>query len=247
MKFSIKSRFPVTTNGRSVATKLALVSIAVFTLAACRADHAGPQVAGWSLLEPNQRHPIFVSQKPATLKVRASRGAYGLSPSQRSKVASFLARYHATDARNSKLIISAPSGGRNEVAAMQIVAEVRHLIGEYGFNPTNIQVEAYHGGSNSQPPIRLTYLRYIAEGPECSDWSTNLAKSGANAGYPDFGCNTQKNFAAMIANPADLLGPRGETARSGERRDQTWGKYQRGESTVAQKKKDERVLVKGAD
>ena len=33
----------------------------------------------------------------------------------------------------------------------------------------------------------------------------------------------------MVANPADLLGPRSETARASERRDQVWGKYVKGE------------------
>ena len=45
----------------------------------------------------------------------------------------------------------------------------------------------------------------------------------------------------MIANPADLLGPRSETPRSGERRDQVWGKYVQGEPTGARKSVDERV------
>jgi pilus assembly protein CpaD len=45
----------------------------------------------------------------------------------------------------------------------------------------------------------------------------------------------------MVANPSDLLGPRSETARSGERRDQVWGKYVTGQPTGARKSIDERV------
>ena len=78
------------------------------------------------------------------------------------------------------------------------------------------------------PPIRVSYLRYVAQPPQCGDWSTNLAYEPMNLPYPNFGCAGQHNFGAMVANPADLLGPRSETARSSERRDQVWSKYVRG-------------------
>ena len=58
---------------------------------------------------------------------------------------------------------------------------------------------------------------------------------------PNLGCANQHNLAAMVANPADLLGPRSETARPSERRDVTWGKYVQGQSTGANKSADERV------
>jgi pilus assembly protein CpaD len=54
-----------------------------------------------------------------------------------------------------------------------------------------------------------------------------------NLPYPNFGCATQRNFGAQVANPADLLGPRSETARSSERRDQVWSKYVKGAATGA--------------
>ena len=58
-----------------------------------------------------------------------------------------------------------------------------------------------------QRPIRLSYLRYVAEAPECGQWPTNLAEDYRNLPYPNLGCAQQHNLAAQIANPADLLGP----------------------------------------
>ena len=40
----------------------------------------GAHVAGWTLIDPTQRHPIMVSQQPATLNVRVARGSQGLTP-----------------------------------------------------------------------------------------------------------------------------------------------------------------------
>ena len=74
-------------------------------------------------------------------------------------------------------------------------------------------------------------MQYVAQGPDCPDWSENLARDPQNMPFPNMGCATQKNFAAMVANPEDLLYPRAQTPRPGERRDVVWGKYVKGEST----------------
>ena len=74
----------------------------------------------------------------------------------------------------------------------------------------------------------------MAEAPDCGqDWSQNLARNYQNVPYPNFGCATQRNFAVMVANPADLLGPRTMTERSADRRDVAFDKYVRGEAVGA--------------
>ncbi|GAG12372.1 unnamed protein product, partial [marine sediment metagenome] len=52
---------------------------------------------------------------------------------------------------------------------------------------------------------------------------------------------SQKNLAAMVANPRDLVEPRGMTPRSSQRRDIIMDKYVRGDTTVSNKSKDEKV------
>jgi pilus assembly protein CpaD len=221
--------------------RLAAVCAFALGVAGCKTTDDPTRVAGWTLVDASQRHPILVSQEPTTLAVRVRRGANGLSTPQRAELLDFASHYRATDAGNSRLVIMAPSGGRNEVGAMYAVGEIRALLNDQGFSEAAISVEAYDAEGSNEPPIRVSYLRYVAQPPQCGDWSTNLAYEPTNLPYPNFSCAGQHNFAAMVANPADLLGPRSETARSSERRDQVWSKYVAGQPTGATKSSDERV------
>lgn len=231
---------------KPAATRLMMVSIVALALAGCRmAEEPGAHVAGWTLVDASQRHPILVSQQPATLSIRVSSGAHGLSPGQAAQISDFLARYRGTDSGNSKLVIAVPSGSPNEGAAMRGVANMRELIREYGFSESTVAVQAYNGGRDPSAPIRLAYLRYVAEGPECGHWPTNLASDPRSLPYPNFGCAQQHNLAAQIANPADLLGPRTMQPPDADRRAVVMEKYRQGTPTGAVKSGDERAQVKG--
>ena len=228
---------------RAKAT-VAAITLATIALGGC--DHllgnkqeqfdAGPVI-----LDPSQRHPILVSQQPHRISLKVARGAAGLTPVQRASVIDFLTKFHASDSGNSKLVVSVPSGSANEIAAMNAVSDMRPILADKGFNESSVSIEPYHADGDPQPPLKISYLRFAAEGPECGKHPGNLAETSRNLNYEDFGCSQQKNLAAMVANPADLLGPRTMTPGSAERRDTTWAKYIRGESPHADRSADERV------
>jgi len=224
-----------------VACKLLAVSVIALALMGCKTGEDPTRVMGWTLVDASQRHPILVSQEPATQIVRVKRGSSGLSSSQRAQLLDFADHFRATDAGNSRLVIAAPSGGGNEVAAMYAVGQIRDLLRDQGFSEASISVEAYDAEGAGDPPIRVSYLRYVAQPPQCADWSTNVAYDPTNLPYPNLGCANQRNFGAMVANPADLLGPRSETARSSERRDQVWDKYIKGQPTGAKRTLEDAV------
>jgi pilus assembly protein CpaD len=210
---------------------------AIFTVAmlsivtgGCQHDRAlGPQVAGWTIIDPEQRHPILVSQQPAVLSLHVASHADGLTPAQRARVLEFSDHSRASDAGNSRIVISAPSGSPNESASMQAADEVRRLLLSTGYSETTIAVEAYQA-SGRDAPVRLSYMRYVADAPACGlDWSENLARTYQNTPYPNFGCAGQRNLAVQVANPADLLGPRTMTSRDANRRDDMYAKYVKGQ------------------
>ena len=229
---------------KGTMSRFAILAIVGVTLAGCR-SHLDPttSVKGWLVTDPAERHPIMLSKQPSTMALNVRRGSYGLTAHQRGEVAHFFERYRSEAANNGKLVIDAPSGGANEVAVQHVIGELRHIAADMGFDQTSVGVNVIRADHNSAPPVRLAYLRYVAEGPECGTWPENLAVTSANLNYADFGCSNQKNFAAMVANPADLDGPRTMTPRSSTRRDAVWDKFKKGESTVTKKDESERVKV----
>ncbi len=226
-----------------IAVAAALVSV---SLAGCMHDELTAQGPSFALIDPSQRHPILVSEKPTNLSVHVPTGSSGLSPKSRADVVEFVRHFRAGDAGDSRLLIAAPSGSGNEVAAMNAVQQIRGLLTDYGYTESSISVEAFEATAHSQPPIKVSYMRYVAEGPECGNWTTNAAYEPNNLPMSNIGCANQRNFAAMVANPADLLGPRTVSQRAGERRDVIWDKYQKGETTASAKNEDGKVATRNS-
>jgi pilus assembly protein CpaD len=246
MTFDLKNSAPAVSISRHRLNLVLACTLAAIPLAACKHDDNRGQVAGWALVDPAQRHPILVSQQPETLTLRIPRGTNGLSPQQRADLLAFARSSRASDAGNSRLVISAPSGSANEMAAMSAVQEIGHLLSDNGIDQSTISVEAFTADSEgAQPPVKVSYMRFVAEAPECGMWPTNLAYEPNNLPYPNLGCANQKNFAAMVANPADLIMPRSMSPRPAERRLVTWEKYLRGEVTGADKSEEEKIKVDG--
>jgi pilus assembly protein CpaD len=232
-------------NTVAMSVRIALAATLALTLAGCKTIEEGTRVAGWELTDPLQRHPILVSQQPETLNIAVPRSAHGLSPSQRSDVLGFSRHARDGNAGNSRLIIAAPSGSSNETAAIAAVHEIGALLKEHGYTESDINIQPFDAAGASNPPVKLSFMRYVAEAPECGNFQTNLARDPRNLPAPNFGCATQKNLAAMVVDPGDLLGPRPMDARPSERRSVTWDKYIKGESSGAQKSVDEKVDTSG--
>jgi len=185
--------------------------------------------APFTIANPNERHPIAVRQGEVSLDLAIYPAASGLNESQKGQVYSFLRDYKAQS--SDRLLIRAPSGGPNETAAMRAYDDVRRAMRSAGVRPESVVLEPYFANGDPSAPLRLSYLQFVAIPPDCPDWSEDIGRDPQNMPWPDKGCATQRNLAAMVANPKDLLHPRGETPRPGERRDVVWGKYVTGDST----------------
>jgi pilus assembly protein CpaD len=232
--------------GSDAVTRAARPAITLFAVLMIAVPAGGcwqsPRMqAPFTLSNPNERHPIKVSQGEALLDLSVSRGARGLSSAQWDQLYAYLTGYR--ERGQGGLIIKAPKGSANEQAAMKAYNDVRHAMRRAGISPREVRLEPYYAKWDPAAPLRLSYLEYVAQGPDCPDWSENLARDPQNLPYPNMGCAMQKNLAAMVADPQDFLYPHPEAPRPSERRDTVWRKYVAGEPTLSKRDPSEHANV----
>jgi pilus assembly protein CpaD len=86
--------------------------------------------------------------------------------------------------------------------------------------------------------IRLSYPKIAATAGPCGLWPEDLGPSVKNKGYYEnkpyynFGCAYQRNMAAMVDNPSDLVQPASETAAYTVRRTTSFEKYRKGTTSA---------------
>jgi len=140
----------------------------------------------------------------------------------------------APHAGDGPITIQAPAGADAYRGAAAVQTALRRL----GLAETQIHLVGYDAstsGSSGIAPIVVGYDRYEAHGPRCGREWKDFTKTGANQPNTNFGCAVTANFAAMIANPADLADPRPIDPADANRRETILGKYRKGEVTSSAK------------
>ena len=181
-------------NLKPATLRILAASVLVTGLAGCahrlETGHAEGFVAPGSTVE--ERHPIEIEKARANLALQVGGDSGGLNVYQRDRVRHFIAIWRNEGA--GKIVVSG-----NSHAAL---ADLRDLLIERVVPVGAVQVVRFDGG---QPGVKLSFARYVAEGPKCGHWRTNLADDSANTEQENFGCADQHNLAALIANPKDLV------------------------------------------
>lgn len=72
--------------------------------------------------------------------------------------------------------------------------------------------ETAQAGGVPEGAVRLIVRRATASVPGCPDWSQKAEADGVGGTSSNFGCASNSNLAAMIANPEDLV--RGQVSES---------------------------------
>jgi pilus assembly protein CpaD len=88
-------------------------------------------------------------------------------------------------------------------------------------------------------PVRVSYPKIVAQAGPCGMWPKDIGPSAnrdyfENQEWWNFGCANQRNLAAMVDDPADLVQPRGETAAYAMRRTTVIEKYREGVDPTTQ-------------
>ena len=83
--------------------------------------------------------------------------------------------------------------------------------------------------------IKISYTKLMAEAGPCGLWPHDLGPAWdrtytENRPYWNLGCASQRNLAAMVDNPTDLVQPRGDAPAYTARRSVALDKYRKGET-----------------
>lgn len=183
------------------------------------------------------RHPIAIQEADRSVVIFVGQGRGGLSASQRADVAG-LAQTWVREGTGA-IVADVPVDTPNARAATETIREIQGLLARSGVPSRGITLRHYRPNDPRMlATIRLSYPRIAAVAGPCGLWPEDLGPSIMNRGYSEnrpyhnFGCATQRNLAAMVDNPSDLVQPRPETPAYTERRTAAFEKYRKGTTTT---------------
>jgi pilus assembly protein CpaD len=188
-------------------------------------------------IDYRQRHPIVIQEANQATEVFVGSGRGGLTSAQRSDIAG-LAETWLREGTGA-IVIDMPVNTPNARVATDSLREIRNILAAAGVPPRGVTIRNYHPTDPRLfATIRVNYPRIRADAGPCGVWPEDLGPSIKNKGYLEnrpyynLGCATQRNLAAMIDNPSDLVQPRSETPAYTPRRGIAFDKYRKGTTTA---------------
>src|SRR6266852_4389946 len=183
------------------------------------------------------RHPIAIHEGDRSVVIFVGHGRGGLSASQRADVMG-LAQVWLREGTGA-IVADVPVGTPNARAAADAFRQVRSLLAAAGVPPRGLVVRRYQPDDlRTFATIRLSYPKISAIAGPCGLWPEDLGPSIRNPSYFEnkqyynFGCAYQRNLAAMVDNPSDLVQPQSETLAYTPRRSVAFEKYRKGTATT---------------
>jgi pilus assembly protein CpaD len=228
------------TNALSIGRGLSpLLSVALaglsFMLGAC-SQTPNAIITGSVPDDYRQRHPIAITEANQSLVVFVGQARGNLTATQRDDVMGF-SRTWVREGTGA-IVVNVPVDTPNARTAAAVSHEVRSVLMAGGVPARGITTYHYHPVDlQTLAPIKLSYTRIAATAGPCGLWPDDLGPSIDNPGYNEnkpyynFGCANQRNLAAMVDNPSDLVQPRAETPAYTMRRTEGFEKYRKGEAT----------------
>ena len=213
----------------------ALIGLAV-ALGAC--THTDEVVTAASVPDDYRlRHPIAIQEANRSIVLFVGQARGGLSAEQRADVTG-LAQIWLHEGTGA-IVADVPVGTPNARAAAEAFREANAMLAAAGVPPRGITVRHYRPDDPRQlATVRLNYPKISAIAGPCGLWPEDLGPSIKDKGYFEnkpyynFGCAYQRNMAAMVENPSDLVQPRPETPAYTIRRSQGFEKYRKGIPTT---------------
>jgi pilus assembly protein CpaD len=185
---------------------LAAAALTVTALSGCGAMRDRNSIIVGSVPDDYRTsHPIILNEREEVLDVPVGASDRSITGAQQSSIQAFMAQ----SANVGVVQILLPSGAPNSAAAERVLSDIMAALKKSGVQGGNIVTASYDAsGTQTSAPVRISYRAMSAGTEPCGKWTADLGDTSQNKNYENFGCASQNNFAAMIANPADLIGPR---------------------------------------
>ncbi|MFM2278580.1 MAG: hypothetical protein RLZZ444_811, partial [Pseudomonadota bacterium] len=190
-------------------TAIALMSIAALTLASCGTVRPDRQTTASIPDDYRTRHPITLAEVEHNLDVPIAAGDTSLTPASRDLIRGFAQDYSALSSGTIQVIV--PQNAANSGATYRVRKDIEGILQNAGIQSSRIVQSSYSPrNSEASAPIQLRFVAVTAVTDDCGQWPSDLVGTTTteNKNWENFGCATQQNLAAQIANPADLVGPR---------------------------------------
>lgn len=215
-----------------LAVRLSLLSLLAIAVSACAVapPRALPQA---SAVPETVRVPMPIDPRDT-----------GLNGSQIALIAAVADEYKTRG--HGPLVISYPDDASSTEALVDAVAEARTRLYAHGLDWRMIAGGTYDAAGQAGAPVVFSFTRYRAVSPECGDDWIDLRNARPGRSWPQFGCATATNLAAMIADPRDLARPTDLDAPDAARRQTVLDGYRGGESTASERTSAESGAVSDA-
>ena len=224
---------------------LAPVALAAM-LGAC--THTQEEVTASVPYDYRQRHPVVVQEADHSIDVFVGSRRGGLTASQRTDVAAYAQNW--LNEGTGPIVVDLPVATPNARAAEQSLRDIQGIFASSGVPARGVSVRRFTPADPRQfATIKLNYPKVRADAGPCGLWPEDLGPSAkseiyrTNRPYWNLGCASQRNMAAMVANPSDLIQPRAETPSYGQRRTTVLTKYGKGEPTATEVPDSEKAKV----
>ena len=226
----IKTMKPIKANMRVNMSKSLKMSVvfAGILLTGCASYQKDHFTVGSTPKDYRTQHPIVVSQNEISEDLIVAKSMNRMSFRHENTATSFYGKFRQSGAKTLRVIL--PAGSHNEAAARRVGHDVIAHMKTLGLEAHQVSVSRYHASNHGDSAtVRLSYEAITADvASKCGQWNDDLRESSENQNYTNYGCSTQNNLAKMIANPADLLGPRGESEIDAGRRDNVINDWREG-------------------
>jgi pilus assembly protein CpaD len=162
-------------------------------------------------------HPIAIEEGVETLDVPVGLNTVRLTEGMRGNIGGFAQGF--LDSGSSAIAIVTPFGSTDQAVAHGLAGEIRAELVAAGIRASAIELRSYRAApSEATAPIRLAYSRIGAHTAGCGPWPDQFSQTSENRNYFNYGCASQQNLAAIVANPTDLLYPRAMAPEDATRR-----------------------------